>query len=124
MAKKIVTHRRQSYCVFNRVAKKQKYKQLSTAQGFGSGSIFIVLCFCMMGVFYLFTVNSVTTQGNTIYELERKIDKLSEENEELVLKEAELVSFDKIEKIIENDMKVVSDPVYIDEETVVMKLME
>lgn len=119
MSKKIATHRRQSYCVFKRVAKKQKYNQLSVAQGFGSGSVFVVLCFCMMGVLYLFTVNSVTTQGNTIDELEQKIDKLAEENEKLMLQEVKLISLDKIGEMVENDMKVITDPVYIDEETLV-----
>ena len=119
MARKITTHRRHSYCVFNRVAKKQKYNQLSTAQGFGSGGVFVILCFCMMGVLYLFTVNSVTTQGNTIYGLEQKINKLAEENEKLIIQEAELISLDKIEKVVENNMKIISDPVYIDEETLV-----
>lgn len=117
MARRIATHRRHSYCVFKRVAKKQKHNQLSMAQGFGSGSVFMVSCLCMMGVLYLFTVNSVTTQGNTIYELEQKIDELTEENEKMSLKEAELVSLDKIEKVIEEDMVAIDDPVYVDEET-------
>lgn len=117
MTRKIATHRRHSYCVFNRVAKKQKYKQVSMAQGFGSGGVFVILCLCMVGVLYLFTVNSVTTQGNTIYELETKIDKLSEENEKLKIQEAKLVSLDKIENVVEDEMKTISDPIYIDEET-------
>lgn len=116
MTRRIATHRRHSYCVFNRVAKKQKYNQASMAQGFGSGGVFVVLCLCMMGMLYLFTVNSVTTKGNTIYELEQKINKLAEENEKLRIQEAKLVSLDKIENVVENDMKVISDPVYIDEE--------
>ena len=115
MARRIATHRRHSYCVFNRVAKKQKYNQVSMAQGFGSGGVFVVLCFCMAGIFYLFTVNSVTTKGNTIYELEQKITDLNEENKKLKIKEAELVSLNKIEDVVDGDMEVIADPVYIDE---------
>lgn len=120
MPNRVATHRRQSYCVFNRVAKKQKYNQLSMAHGFGSGSVFVVCCLCLIGVLFLFTINSVTTQGNIAQEVQQKIDNLSKENEKLMLKEAELRSLDKIGEAVEGKMKIVSEPVYIDSESLVV----
>lgn len=120
MPRKIVTHKRQSYCVFNRVAKKQKYNQLSVAHGFSSGSVFVVACICLLGILYLFTINSVTTKGNLTSNLERDISELKAENEKLTLKEAELRSLDKIGEAVKDKMEVISDPVYIESDNLIV----
>jgi cell division protein FtsL len=120
MRTKIATHRRQSYCIFKRSAKKQKQRQLSVAQGFGSGSIFLVVCVVMVGVLYLFTVNSVVTYGNTIYELEKNIAQLTEDGEKLQIQEAELRSLGKIKTAVEGfEMKEIENPIYIEEDTLI-----
>lgn len=120
MPKKVATHRRQSYCVFNRVAKKQKYNQLSIAHGFSSGSVFVVVCLCLVGILFLFTINSVTTQGNIAQEVQQKINELSKENEKLMLKEAESRSLEKVKESVKDKMKVVSEPTYIDAEKLIV----
>ena len=57
-----------------------------------------VALICAMGVFYIFEVNNVATQGYAIQNLEKQAQDLRDSNEKLKIKEAELRSMYNIEE--------------------------
>ncbi len=112
--------RRRSYCVYRRNARQLQRKKHVTAQGFGSVGVFLFACIMCTGVLYLFSINDIAIKGDEIYEIEREIGRLSRENEQLVIEEAQLRSLENIESTVENSgMEEVSDPVYVDREVYV-----
>ncbi len=112
--------RRRSYCVYRRNARQLHRKKHATAQGFGSLSVFLCVCVLFTGVLYLFSTNDIAIKGDEIYEIEHEISRLSRENEQLVIKEAQLRSLENVESTVENSgMEEVSDPVYVDREVYV-----
>ena len=58
----------------------------------------LVTLICAAGVFYIFEVNNVATQGYTIRDLEKQAQELRDENEKLKIREAELRSMYNIEQ--------------------------
>jgi cell division protein FtsL len=58
----------------------------------------LVVLICILGVCYIFEVNSVATQGYKIRELERQLQELKDNQEKLKIKEAELRSMYNIEQ--------------------------
>jgi cell division protein FtsL len=58
----------------------------------------LVVLICAMGVFYIFEVNNVATQGYAIRDLEKQAQDLRNNNEKLKIKEAELRSMYNIEE--------------------------
>jgi hypothetical protein len=112
--------RRRSYCVYRRRAQKTYRKKHTTAQGFGSVGVFLFSCVILAGTLYLFSMNEITIKGDKIYNIEREINELSRENEQLVIEEAQLRSLANVEEIVERKgMEEVVDPIYIDRETFV-----
>lgn len=112
--------RRRSYCIYRRSARKQYKRRQTTAQGFGSVGVFLLVCVVLTGVLYLFSTNDIAIKGDEIYDIEKEISDLSRENEQLVIQEAQLRSLENVEEIVkENGMEEVSEPVYVDRETFV-----
>lgn len=112
--------RRRSYCVYRRSARQLNRRKHATAQGFGSVGVFLFICVILTGVLYLFSTNDIAIKGDEIYEIEKEISRLSRENEQLVIQEAQLRSLENVEGVVEeNGMEEVSDPVYVDRETYV-----
>ncbi len=69
---------------------------------------------CVAGIFYIFEVNNLATKGYEIGNLEKELDKLKKENENLRIQEAELKSMYKIEeKTKDLNMIVPGDISYI-----------
>lgn len=62
----------------------------------------LVVLICAMGVFYIFEVNNVATQGYTIRDLEKQAQDLRNSNEKLKIREAELRSMYNIEERTKN----------------------
>lgn len=58
----------------------------------------LVVLICAAGVFYIFEVNDVATQGYKIRELEKRAQELKDSNEKLKIREAELRSMYNIEE--------------------------
>lgn len=58
----------------------------------------LVALICAMGVFYIFEVNNVATQGYAIRDLEKQAQDLRNSNEKLKIKEAEFRSLNNIEE--------------------------
>ena len=58
----------------------------------------LVVLICTAGVFYIFEVNNVATQGYQIKDLEKKVQDLKNSNENLKIREAELRSMYNIEE--------------------------
>lgn len=61
-------------------------------------TLVLVTLICAAGVFYIFEVNNVATQGYTIRDLEKQAQDLRDSNEKLKIKEAELRSMYNIEQ--------------------------
>jgi cell division protein FtsL len=64
------------------------------------GFIFLAAIF-LSGIFYLYQVNSLTTQGFEIKDIEKSIQTIEKENKQLQIKEIELRSMNNIEKATE-----------------------
>jgi cell division protein FtsL len=62
----------------------------------------LVVLICAAGVFYIFEVNDVATQGYKIRELEKRAQELRDNNEKLKIQEAELRSMYNIEEKTKN----------------------
>jgi uncharacterized membrane protein (DUF106 family) len=67
-----------------------------------SGSIdlkFVVIVFAILvGIFYIYSINSSATKGSNILQMEKEIAQLKKESEELRIKEAELKSLYHVEE--------------------------
>lgn len=112
--------RRRSYCVYRRNARQINKRKNTTAHGFGSVGVFLFVCVVLTGILYLFSTNDIAIKGDEIYDIEKEIQELSRENEQLTIQEAQLRSLESVEDIVEkNGMEEVSDPVYVDRETFV-----
>jgi len=61
-------------------------------------TLLLVTLICAAGVFYIFEVNNVATQGYTIRDLEKQAQELRDNNEKLKIREAELRSMYNIEQ--------------------------
>ncbi|PID52780.1 MAG: hypothetical protein CR972_00290 [Candidatus Moraniibacteriota bacterium] len=109
--------RRRSYCVYRRGARQLNRRKHVTAQGFGSVGFFLFVCVILTGVLYLFSTNDIAIKGDEIYDIEQEINRLSRENEQLVIQEAQLRSLENVENTVKNGgMEEVSDPIYVDRE--------
>jgi len=64
------------------------------------GFIFLAAIF-LSGIFYLYQVNSLATQGFEIKDIEKNIQAIEKENKQLQIKEIELRSMNNIEKATE-----------------------
>lgn len=64
------------------------------------GFVFFVILF-LSGVFYLYQVNSLATQGFEIKKIEKEIQTVEKENKQLQIREIELRSMNNIEKATE-----------------------
>ena len=112
--------RRRSYCVYRRSARQLNRRKHVTAQGFGSVGVLLCACTVLTGVLYLFSTNDIAIKGDEIYDIEKEIQRLSRENEQLVIQEAQLRSLENVESIVEEKgMQEVTEPVYVDRETYV-----
>lgn len=58
----------------------------------------LVALICAMGVFYIFEVNNVATQGYAVRDLEKQAQDLRNSNEKLKIKEAEFRSLNNIQE--------------------------
>lgn len=65
------------------------------------GFVFLIILF-LSGVFYLYQVNSLATQGFEIKKIEKEIQTVEKENKQLQIKEIELRSMNNIEKATED----------------------
>ncbi len=109
---------RRSYCVYRRGSQKRKIQKHTTAQGFSSIGVFMMVLIVFVGILYLFSTNEITMKGDKIYKMEKDIKELTRENEYLVIQEAQLRSLESIENIIKNkNMKEITEPIYIDQDT-------
>jgi cell division protein FtsL len=61
-------------------------------------SFLLVSLICVAGVLYIFEVNNAATQGYNIQSLEKQVQELKNNNENLKIKEAELRSMYNIEE--------------------------
>jgi hypothetical protein len=61
-------------------------------------SFLLVCLICAAGVFYIFQVNNIATQGYKIQALEKQAQELRDSNEKLKIREAELRSMYNIEE--------------------------
>ena len=74
----------------------------------------LVTLICAFGVFYIFEVNNVATQGYKIRALEKQAQDLKDKNEKLKIREAELRSMYNIEeKTRDLNMTVPKDVSYL-----------
>lgn len=77
-------------------------------------NLFLVVLICAAGLLYIFEVNNSATYGYKITNLEKQIEELSEKNEDLKMKEAELRSIYNIEEKTKNlNMTAPKDVSYI-----------
>jgi cell division protein FtsL len=58
----------------------------------------LAILICMLGVFYIFEVNSIATKGYEIKKMETQIGELKRQNENLKIQAAELKSMYSIEE--------------------------
>lgn len=84
---------RQNFAGLGKKAAKKQPKESRLTFSF----LFVVLI-CALGVFYIFEVNNVATQGYQIQSLEKKVQDLKDTNEKLKIREAELRSMYNIEE--------------------------
>ncbi len=70
---------------------------LETGTGKKGINIVIALLICAVGVGYMIEINSVSTKGYAIRDLENKIDELKESNEKKEIKIAKMQSMQEIQ---------------------------
>jgi cell division protein FtsL len=78
--------------------RKGNIKKNPMRMGRATLNFLLVVLICTAGVFYIFEVNNVATQGYKIKELEQKMQNLKDSNEKLKIREAELRSMYNIEE--------------------------
>ena len=85
-------------------------------KGFISSNVLIFALIFISGAIYLYSINSSAVKGYQVRQVEKEIQDLQKENENLKIKEAELKSLYKIEESSKNlnmeDLKNIS---YIEE---------
>lgn len=75
----------------------------------------VILAVGLLGVFYLYQVNSIATKGFEIRKVENNLLKLRKESQKLRIKEMELRSMKNIEKSVENlDLVSSSEIIYME----------
>ena len=78
-------------------------------------TIAMILAILLAGGFYLFQVNSISTKGYEVRDIERKIQESEKEINKLKIKEVELKSMNNIEKATEEmDLITTSSITYLD----------
>jgi len=85
--------------VFGEKKKGIKIKSVSpSGTGKITWSFLLVSLICVAGVLYIFEVNNAATQGYKIENLEKQVQELKNNNENLKIREAELRSMYNIEE--------------------------
>lgn len=82
--------------------RKQRYRRRTIGRNVSTGpvtlGVFIVLMIASLGVVYLVQSNSVSTSGYAIRDLEKRIESLEQDNQDLRLEAAELQSLKNLEE--------------------------
>ncbi|MCX6763839.1 MAG: hypothetical protein NTZ97_03875 [Candidatus Moranbacteria bacterium] len=69
--------------------------------GLATGTFFLISLILLLGIFYLYEVNSIATQGFEVKDIEGKIQELDKESQKLKIREVELKSMNSIERALE-----------------------
>ncbi|HLM84306.1 MAG TPA: hypothetical protein VK254_03810 [Candidatus Bathyarchaeia archaeon] len=94
--------------------RKKAIKKNPAKAGKIAWSFLLVILICVSGVFYIFEVNNVATQGFKIRELEKQVQDLKNSNGNLKIKEAQLRSMYNIEERTKDlDMTAPKDVSYM-----------
>ncbi len=88
----------------------------TTIKGFINPVVLVVILLFIAGAIYLYSINSSATKGYQVKQVEKEIQDLEKENENLKIKEAELKSLYHIEESSKNlNMEDLKDVSYIEE---------
>lgn len=101
---------------WQRVAKRKTNIEKKNIKGFVNSTVLIVALLIVCGAVYLYSINSSAVKGYQVRQVEKEIQDLKKQNEDLKIREAELKSLYHVEESSKNmnmgDLKNIS---YIEE---------
>ncbi len=101
---------------WQRATKRKINTEKKSIKGFVNSTVLIVALLLVCGAIYLYSINSSAVKGYQVRQVEKEIQELEKQNEDLKIKEAELKSLYHVEESSKNmnmeDLKNIS---YIEE---------